>query len=338
LFFEGCDYKSAILACDLYLICKIFYHLCRADDDELLFDACKNPFHHGTAYYNNTAVIAHIKIYASNSSLHSKDWSKLNMSPHDHPLMKKNILITGASSGIGEALAYACAKRGMNLALVARRHSRLESLAETLREYYGVQVEVAELDVSHHEKILPIFVGLSELLGHIDIVVANAGILKNRKLADGNIQRDERVFETNVLGAIATSDAAINMFRMQGRGGQIAAISSYSAFFPLPSGAAYSASKAAVASYFNAIRAPLMAERIAVSVIYPGFVKTDLLKGFNSHGLPIIARATDVAEEILNAILAKKRNAIVPKMPWAVIRQVQRLIPAPLLVSLQKLL
>lgn len=260
------------------------------------------------------------------------------MSQNFHPTRRKNVLITGASSGIGEALAYACAKRGMNLALVARRQQRLDSLAETLRDYYGVQVEVAELDVRESDKILPIFIGLSELLGQVDIVVANAGILKNRKLADGHIQRDAQVFETNVLGAIATSDAAINLFRMQGGGGQIAAISSYSAFFPLPSGAAYSASKAAVASYFNAIRAPLIADQIAVSVIYPGFVKTDLLKGFNSRGLPIVARANDVAEEILNAILAKKKNAIVPKMPWALIRQIQRIIPAPLLVNLQKVL
>ncbi len=253
-------------------------------------------------------------------------------------VVDKNILITGASSGIGEALAYACAKRGMNLALVARRKERLEILAETIREKHHVQVEVATLNVCESEKILPVFIGLSELLGNIDIVVANAGILKNRRPGDGRIDRDAEVLQTNVLGAIATSEGAISMFRMQGRGGQLAAISSYSAFLPLPSGAAYSASKAAVSSYFNAIRSPLVKDNIDVSVIYPGFVKTDLLKGFNSYGLPIVASADQVAEEILNAILAKKKNAIVPRLPWAAIHQLQRLLPAALLQSVQRFL
>lgn len=251
---------------------------------------------------------------------------------------KKNVLITGASSGIGEALAYACAKRGMNLALVARRTERLENLAERIREKFQVQVEVATLNVCETEKVLPVFIGRSELLGHIDIVIANAGILKNRRAGDGRVDRDAEVLQTNVLGAIATSEGAISMFRMQGRGGQIAAISSYSAFFPLPSGAAYSASKAAVASYFNAIRLPLVKEKIDISVIYPGFVKTDLLKGFNSFGLPIVASAERVAEEILTAIIAKKKNAIVPKLPWAAFHQLQRIIPAPLLQGMQRFL
>lgn len=254
------------------------------------------------------------------------------------PSEQKNILITGASSGIGEALAWACASQGMNLALVARRLERLENLAEKIREKYQVQVEVATLDVCDHDKIAPLFIGFSQLLGKIDIVVANAGILKSRKVGDGRIERDVEIFQTNVLGAIATSEAAITMFRMQGQGGQFAVISSYSAFMPLPSGAAYSASKAAVSSYFNAIRVPLLAEDITVNVIYPGFVNTDLLRGFNSYGLPIIAKASDVAEEILQAILRNKKNAIVPRLPWGILRQVQRLVPEALLANLQKYL
>ena len=251
---------------------------------------------------------------------------------------QKTLLITGASSGIGEALAWAAAKRGMNLALVARRLEKLESIAERIREEYQVQVEVAALDILDSQKITPIFLGFSELLGKVDIVVANAGILRNRKVGDGNIERDEQVFQTNVLGAIATSESAISLFRAQKSAGQIAVISSYTAFLPLPSGAAYSASKAAVSSYFNAVRAPLLRENIAVSVIYPGFVGTDLLRGFNSHGLPIVAKASDVAEEILTAILAKKKNAIVPRLPWAVVRQVQRFVPPTLIGMLQKYL
>jgi short-subunit dehydrogenase len=251
---------------------------------------------------------------------------------------QKNILITGASSGIGEALAWACARRGMNLALVARRLDRLENLAERIRERYQVQVEVAALNICDNEKIVPLFMGFSELLGRIDIVVANAGILKSRKVGDGRIERDAEVFQTNVLGTIATSEGAISLFRMQGQGGQLAVISSYSAFIPLPSGAAYSASKAAVSSYFSAVRGSLLRENISLSLVYPGFVSTDLLSGFNSHGLPIIAKAGDVAEEILSAILMKKKSAIVPRLPWAVLHQMQRLVPNALLDRLQNFL
>ena len=251
---------------------------------------------------------------------------------------QKNILITGASSGIGEALAWAAAKRGLNVALVARRIERLENLAEKIREKYQIQVEVAALDICENDKITPLFLGFSELLGGIDIVVANAGIVRNRQVGDGRISRDAQVFQTNVMGTIATSEAAITLFRAQTSSGQLAVISSYSAFMPLPSGAAYSASKAAVSSYFNAVRGPLQRENIAVSVIYPGFVGTDLLQGFNSHGLPIVSRASDVAEEILTAILLKKNNAIVPRLPWAVVRQVQRFVPTSILGILQKYL
>lgn len=260
------------------------------------------------------------------------------MNQEPSPAGRKSILITGASSGIGEALAWVCAKNGMNLALVARRLERLENIAEKIREKYQVQVEVAALDVCDSHKASQLFNGFSRLLGKIDIVVANAGILKGRKIGDGRIERDAEVFQTNVIGAIATGEAAIGMFRMQGAGGQLAVISSYSAFMPLPSGAAYSASKAAVSNYFNAVRMPLLRENISVNVIYPGFVSTDLLRGFNSHGLPIIAKASDVAEEIFHAIIKNRKNTIVPRLPWGIIRQLQRLVPDTLLMNLQKYL
>ena len=82
-------------------------------------------------------------------------------------MAKRNILITGASSGLGEALARYSASQGCNLALVARRLENLEQIAEQIREQYHVRVEVAQLDVSEHDKILPIFMGFHDLLGQI---------------------------------------------------------------------------------------------------------------------------------------------------------------------------
>ena len=176
-------------------------------------------------------------------------------------MAKRNILITGASSGLGEALARYSASQGCNLALVARRLENLEQIAEQIREQYHVRVEVAQLDVSEHDKILPIFMGFHDLLGQIDCVVINAGVLSLRKLADHRLENDAHNFNINVISAIACSDAAQHLFQYQGGGGQIAVVSSYSAFIALPKAASYSASKAAVASYFNAIR-PMLTKPI----------------------------------------------------------------------------
>lgn len=245
-------------------------------------------------------------------------------------MAKKTILITGASSGLGEALAHHCAKQGHHLALVARRLEQLERIAEQLREQYHVQVEVAQLDVTEHERILPIFIGLSELLSRVDSVVINAGIVKVRRLADDHLQRDIDVFNTNTIAAIACSDAAQKMFQVQGGAGQIVVVSSYSAFVGLPNAAAYSASKAAIASYFNTIRAALRKRGIRLSIVYPGFVQTDLLKGFHSS-LPIIAQPADIAQQIYQVMQSEKAEAIVPPLPWKIMYGVQQLTPKPLL-------
>lgn len=250
-------------------------------------------------------------------------------------MVKKTILITGASSGLGEALALYCAAQGCNLALVARRLERLEQLAEKIREKHHVQVEVAQLDVTEHDKILPIFIGLSDLLGKIDTIVINAGILKTRRLADDRIQNDISLFETNVIAAIACADAAQKMFQLQGKSGHIVAISSYSALLGLPQAAAYSASKAALATYFNTLRPALLKNKIKTSVVYPGFVKTDLLKGFKSP-LPIIAKSDAVAKHIFEVIIKAPPEAIVPPLPWKILYRVQQLTPKPVLQWLVK--
>lgn len=174
-----------------------------------------------------------MRVAICNFDLHVRQqlpYSVENIKNSDHEMSKKTVLITGASSGLGEALAKYCAAQGHHLALVARRVERLEQIAEEIREQFHVQVEVAQLDVNEHDKILPIFMGLSDLLSGIDIVVINAGIVHVRRLADDRIDKDIAIFNTNVLSAIACSDAAQHMFRFQGKGGQIAVISSYSAF------------------------------------------------------------------------------------------------------------
>lgn len=245
-------------------------------------------------------------------------------------MAKRNILITGASSGLGEALARYSASQGCNLALVARRLENLEQIAEQIREQYHVRVEVAQLDVSEHDKILPIFMGFHDLLGQIDCVVINAGVLSLRKLADHRLENDAHNFNVNVISAIACSDAAQHLFQYQGGGGQIAVVSSYSAFIALPKAASYSASKAAVASYFNAIRPMLTKRNINVTILYPGFVKTDILGNFKTSSA-LLAEPDHVAKLMYQAIDAKKAEAIVPPLPWKILYGIQQVTPNALL-------
>lgn len=245
-------------------------------------------------------------------------------------MTQKTILITGASSGLGAAFAHYAASQGCHLALVARRLENLEQIAEQLREKYAVQVEVAQLDVNEYDKILPIFLGLSDLLGGIDTVMINAGVSLRRHYGDDHLERDIQVLNTNVISAIACSDAAQKVFQVQGKAGQLLVIASYSAFIGLPQAAAYSASKAAVASYFNALRPILKKHQISVSIIYPGFVQTDLIKSFQNI-IPIVAKADDVAVQMYDIMLKKTPEAIVPPLPWKAFYHLQQVTPKPVL-------
>ncbi|MCB1657711.1 MAG: SDR family NAD(P)-dependent oxidoreductase, partial [Pseudomonadales bacterium] len=147
--------------------------------------------------------------------------------------MNNNVVITGASSGIGAALAEAFARKGYNLGLAARRVDKLEVLARELEDKYSIQVAITALDVQQDETVAPALSRLAQELGQIDIVVANAGITGVRRSGSGDISIDKQVFNTNVIGAIATLDAATKLFLAQGHG-HLVGISSFSAFSPLP--------------------------------------------------------------------------------------------------------
>ena len=152
--------------------------------------------------------------------------------------MGKNVIITGASSGIGEALARAFAAKGYNLGLAARRTDKLEMLARALEDAHGIKVVVTALDVQQDETVPDAINALAQGLGPVDIVVANAGITGVRRSGSGDLSVDKAVFQTNIIGAVATLDAATRIFKAQGYG-HLVGISSVSAFFPIPGSAAF---------------------------------------------------------------------------------------------------
>ncbi|PTQ91222.1 SDR family oxidoreductase [Agitococcus lubricus] len=242
--------------------------------------------------------------------------------------MTKNVIITGASSGIGAALAQAFASKGYALGLAARRVDKLEELARQLEDTYSTRVAVTELDVQDDTQVAPAFSRLAQELGQIDIVVANAGITGVRRSGNGNLALDKAILQTNLVGAIATLDAATKIFVAQGHG-HLVGISSFSAFSPIPGSAAYSASKAALTNYMNAMRMELATKKIQVTVIHPGFIKTDIAPHMEKY--PFVVEADVAAQQMVRAIEQKKANVIVPAMPWKVAKGLMTIMPDPLL-------
>lgn len=237
--------------------------------------------------------------------------------------MSQTVIIVGASRGIGASLAREYAARGASLGLLARSHDALESLASELRAG-GVRVETATLDVADRDAVAPVLNALMDRLGNIDVVIANAGVLGWRKAGDGNVAEDRRIIETNLLGAIAVIDVAVARFKAQGQG-RVVGISSISAYRGIPGSGAYSASKAALTNYLEALHLELSGKGIGVTVVHPGFVKTDI--GPNMEKYPFAAEPAQVAREIVDGVARGKANLIVPGYPWRLVLPVLRLLP-----------
>ena len=242
--------------------------------------------------------------------------------------MPSTAIIVGASRGIGACLARELAARGFQLGLLARNQEQLDALAAEIRQAGGTRVETAAIDVSDQASVAPVLEELMQRFGTVDVVIANAGVLGWRKSGDGNLDEDRRIIETNLMGAIAVIDAAVARFKRQ-KGGHVVGISSISAYRGIPGSGAYSASKAALTNYLDALRMELSNKNIAVTVVHPGFVKTEIAPGMDKY--PFVADPARVAREIADGIARRKKNIIVPRFPWSFVLPAMKLMPDSLL-------
>lgn len=240
----------------------------------------------------------------------------------------KRVMITGASGGIGRAMAVEYAKRGHALGLLARRTDKLEELAAELRRAHDARVELAALDVADYATVAPVVDALRDRLGGLDVMVANAGITAVNRTGGGNVEVDAGVIRTNLLGGIATIDAAARHFRAAKRG-QLVGVSSVSAFMPIPGSGAYSASKAGFTSYLVAARSELKKHGITVSTVHPGWVKTDITPGMEKY--PFLVEADVAAREIVTALERGAPDVVVPAFPWKALVPAMKLLPSALL-------
>jgi len=218
------------------------------------------------------------------------------------------VLITGASSGIGAALAEAYATQNNTLILTARNEERLREVVARC-EAKGAQVYTACIDVREKEKLAAFIVAMDDITP-IDLVIANAGISTGSMGGGETLDAAEMVFEVNVNGVINTIHPLIERMKARGRG-HIAIMSSLAGICALPSAPAYSASKAAVRVYGDALRVKLKPHHVMVSVICPGWIVTPLTDK-NSFPMPMIMPVAQAAHRIIRNLSMKKARIAFP--------------------------
>jgi short-subunit dehydrogenase len=240
--------------------------------------------------------------------------------------VRQNILITGASSGLGRGMAREFAARGRNLALCARRTDRLEELREELLAAHpGITVSVRALDVDDHEQVFEVFRAFRTDLGQLDRVIVNAGLGKGQPIGTGYFHANVQTANTNVLGALAQCEAAMEIFRDQ-RQGHLVVISSMSALRGMPRNlTTYAASKAAVAALAEGIRADVRGKGITVSTIYPGYIRSEMNERVKKT--PFMLDTETGCRHLAKAIEREPAKAYVPRWPWAPLSVALRTLP-----------
>lgn len=230
----------------------------------------------------------------------------------------KIVFLTGASSGIGEGLAIAMAKRGAVLGLVARRKDLLNDLAERCRSAGG-KARVYAIDVTDAEAVAEAADELRGDFGRIDILIANAGIGGNDNETRAYTPRAvKKVIDINLLGAVNSVYAVVPHMIEHGSG-HLVAISSLAGFRGLPKSAAYSASKAGMTAFFESVRLDNLGNGIDVTIIQPGFIKTPLTSG-RSNKMPFLLELEDAIPKFISAIEKKKKFAAFPWQLATIVR------------------
>jgi NAD(P)-dependent dehydrogenase (short-subunit alcohol dehydrogenase family) len=241
----------------------------------------------------------------------------------------KRVFITGASSGIGAALARRYAEQGATLGLAARRLPLLEELAASLPQ--AQRHRLYPLDVTDHAALAE---AAADFIadGGVDVVVANAGISQGTLTEHAeDLAAFERIVATNLVATVATFSpfiAAMRRQAAQGREGRLVGIASVAGIRGLPGAEAYSASKAAVISYCESLRVEMRGSGIRVVTIAPGYIDTPMTRA-NRYPMPFLMPAEKFAAQAVAAIKAGVSYRVIPWQMGAVAKLL-RLLPNPL--------
>ncbi|MHC0036020.1 SDR family NAD(P)-dependent oxidoreductase [Pseudoneobacillus sp. C159] len=230
----------------------------------------------------------------------------------------KNIVITGASGGIGAEIAKLCAKRGANLILLARSVEKLNQLKMNLEAKYSINVHVHRLDVSNTDEIQRVFQTILKEMPTIDILVNNAGFGVFREAHVASVQEMKSMFEVNVVGLMACTSMILPKMRER-RFGHIINIASQAGKIATPKSSVYSATKHAVLGYSNSLRMELSEHQVFVTTVNPGPIATNFFNIADEKGTYVknvqrfMLQPEYVAEKVVNAMLTKTREINLPR-------------------------
>ena len=241
-------------------------------------------------------------------------------------MSKGTIIITGASAGLGAEMARQFAALGYDLGLCARRTEKMAALRDEIGAAHpDRRVVLKALDVTDDEAVFRVFKELAAEFGAVDRVIVNAGLGKGAALGKGRFDANRQTAMTNFVGALAQSEAAVEIFREQGRG-HLVMVSSMSALRGMRKAmTVYAATKAGVAAIAEGLRS----ERVPgldVSVVYPGYIRSEM----NEHVAQKTRFMVDTepgVRSMVAAIEKRKVKAYVPAWPWAPIGFLMKCLP-----------
>ncbi len=234
---------------------------------------------------------------------------------------EKVAIITGASSGIGKALAYELAKQGLHIVVVARRYDLISRIAEDLKSTYNIKALAIKADISVQAECENFINITIENFGKIDILINNAGISQRAMFADLDIEVIKKVMDINYWGAVYTTKYALP-FLLKSKG-IIVAISSISGFSPLPARTGYCSSKYALHGFMESLRIEHLKTGLHIMVVAPEYVASEIREhalladgqeqGVSPREEKRMLTAEYVAKRIAKGIRKRRRTMVIGK-------------------------